>query len=98
MLKVQQIFDDSRQRYGAEKIRVILAEGGIRTSAKRISSIMQELGLKSIRANAKKDYKKRQRNAKQSLLKRQFSQSGLIKYGSAILPISASMGIGSIFV
>lgn len=73
MLKVQQIFDDSKQRYGAEKIRVILAEGGIRTSAKRISSIMQELGLKSIRANAKKDYKKRQRNAKQNLLKRQFS-------------------------
>lgn len=43
MLKVQQIFDDSKQRYGAEKIRVILAEGGIRTSAKRISSIMREL-------------------------------------------------------
>lgn len=73
MLKVQQIFDDSKQRYGAEKIRVILAEGGIRTSAKRISSIMQELGLKSIRTNAKKDYKKRQRNAKQNLLKQQFS-------------------------
>lgn len=73
MLKVQQIFDDSKQRYGAEKIRVILAEGGIRTSAKRISSIMQELGLKSIRTNAKKDYKKRQRNAKPNLLKQQFS-------------------------
>lgn len=73
MLKVQQIFDDSKQRYGAEKIRVILAEDGIRTSAKRISSIMQELGLKSIRTNAKKDYKKRQRNAKQNLLKQQFS-------------------------
>ena len=73
MLKVQQIFDDSKQRYGAEKIRVILAEGGIRTSAKRISSIMQELGPKSIRTNAKKDYKKRQRNAKPNLLKQQFS-------------------------
>lgn len=73
MLKVQQIFDDSKQRYGAEKIRVILAEGGIRTSAKRISSIMQKLGLKSIRTNAKKDYKKRQRNAKPNLLKQQFS-------------------------
>lgn len=73
MLKVQQIFDDSKQRYGAGKIRVILAEGGIRTSAKRILSIMQELGLKSIRTNAKKDYKKRQRNAKPNLLKQQFS-------------------------
>lgn len=45
MLKVQRIFDDSGQRFGAEKIRVILAEGGIRTSAKRISKIMQELSL-----------------------------------------------------
>ena len=45
MLKVQRIFDDSGQRFGAEKIRVILADGGIRTSAKRISKIMQELSL-----------------------------------------------------
>lgn len=49
MIKIQQIFDDSGQRYGAEKIRVILAESGIRTSAKRVSAIMQELGLKGIR-------------------------------------------------
>ena len=68
MLKVQQIFDDSKQRYGAEKIRVILAEDGIRTSAKRISSIMQELGLKSICTNAKKDYKKRQEYQRKNLL------------------------------
>lgn len=73
MIKIQQIFDDSSQRYGAEKIRVILVESGIRTSAKRVSAIMQELGLKSIRTNAKKEYKKHQRAAKQDLLKRQFS-------------------------
>ena len=29
MLQVQRIFDDSQQRFGAEKIRVILAENGI---------------------------------------------------------------------
>lgn len=73
MLKVQQIFDDSAQRFGAEKIRVILAEDGIRVSAKRISTIMQELGLQSIRTNAKKEYKKRQQSQKQNLLERQFS-------------------------
>lgn len=73
MIKVQQIFDDSSQRYGAEKIRVILAESGIRTSAKRVSAIIQELGLKSIRTNAKKEYKKHQRTARQDLLKRRFS-------------------------
>ena len=42
MLKVQQVFDDSQQRYGAEKIRVILAENGTHISTKRIASIMQE--------------------------------------------------------
>lgn len=73
MLKVQKIFDDSGQRFGAEKIRVILAEGGIRTSAKRISKIMQELDLRSIRTNAKKDYKKRQKSAKRNILERNFS-------------------------
>lgn len=38
MLKVKQIFDDSEQRFGAEKIRIILAESGIHVSKKRISS------------------------------------------------------------
>ena len=73
MLKVQQIFEDSGQRFGAEKIRVVLAEGGIRTSAKRVSKIMQELGLRSIRTNAKKEYKKRKKNAKRNILKQDFS-------------------------
>ena len=36
MLKVKQIFDDSEQRYGADKIRAVLAENGLRISAKRV--------------------------------------------------------------
>lgn len=43
MLQVQRIFDDSQQRFGAEKIRVILAENGICVGKKRIRQIMQEL-------------------------------------------------------
>jgi transposase InsO family protein len=73
MLKVQQIFDDSKQRYGAEKIRVVLANTGIRVSTKRISEIMKELGLHSVRTDAKKQYKKHQAYAKENLLKREFS-------------------------
>jgi len=73
MIKVQQIFDDSAQRFGAEKIRIILAEDGIRVSAKRIAAIMRELGLQSIRTNAKKEYKKRQQAQKQNLLERRFT-------------------------
>lgn len=72
MIKVQQIFDESQQRFGAEKIRTVLAQAGIHVSAKRISAIMQELDLQSIRTSAKKQYKKRQQYQKQNLLAREF--------------------------
>ena len=73
MLKVQQIFDDSQQRFGAEKIRAVLMQNGVQVSAKRISAIMQELDLRSIRTDAKKQYKKRQQYAKRNLLQREFT-------------------------
>ncbi len=68
MLQVKQIFDDSKQRYGAEKIRVTLAENGIRVGKERIRKIMNELGLVGIRENAKSNYKKRQQYQKRNLL------------------------------
>lgn len=55
ILQVQQVFDDSKQRYRAEKIRVALAENGIKVGKKRIRVIMQALGLESIRENAKRN-------------------------------------------
>jgi len=69
---VQQAFDDSGQRFGAEKIRIVLAENGIHVSKKRISSIRQELNLQSVRSGAKKEYKKRQAYKKQNLVNRDF--------------------------
>lgn len=73
MLKVKQVFDDSEQRFGAEKIRIVLADSGIYVSKKRISAIMQELGLSSVRVDAKKQFKRKQQYEKQNLLKREFS-------------------------
>lgn len=73
MLKVKQSFDDSEQRYGADKIRAVLAENGLRISAKRVLSIMHELGLYSIRTDAKKLYKTQQQRKKQNLLNREFN-------------------------
>ena len=35
MLLVQQIFDENDQRFGAEKIRIILAEHGFRVGTKK---------------------------------------------------------------
>ena len=80
MLKVKQIFDDSEQRYGADKIRAVLAENGLRISTKRVLPIMQELGLHSIRTDAKKVYKNQMRK-KQNLLHRKFTRITQIKYG-----------------
>lgn len=57
---MKQIFDDSEQRYGAEKIHTVLAANGIRTSRRRIAVIMQELGLHSVRTDAKKQHKRKQ--------------------------------------
>lgn len=75
MLQVQRIFDDSKQRYGAEKIRVTLAESGIHVGKERIRRIMNEFGLVSIRENAKSNYKKRQEYQKRNLLNQQFKAS-----------------------
>lgn len=73
MLKVQQVFDDNQQRFGADKIRTVLAENGIRVSKKRIAAIMQELDLHSVRTDAKQQFRKRQQYRKQNLLERQFT-------------------------
>ncbi|HWS42415.1 MAG TPA: IS3 family transposase, partial [Pseudoflavonifractor sp.] len=73
MFQVQQIFDDSKQRYGAKKIRTVLTENGVRISFDRIRGIMQELGLKSIRCNSKQEFKKRQAYLKRNILNRDFT-------------------------
>lgn len=73
MIQVQRVFDDSKQRYGADKIRATLAESGVHTSFNRVRRIMQELGLKSIRCNAKQEFKKRQKYLKRNLLNRNFT-------------------------
>ena len=73
MLKVRQIFDDSQQRYGADKIKAILDQSGVHVSVKRVLAIMRELDLRSVRTDAKKQYKKSQRTMKKNLVERDFS-------------------------
>lgn len=73
MLKVQQIFDDSSQRYGAEKIRIALADSGIRVGKRRIAVIMKELDLQSVRPEAKQKFKRRQQEQKKNWLERSFT-------------------------
>lgn len=73
MRQVQQIFDDSNQRFGSEKIRIKLAGYGVHVSRARVQSIMQELDIRSIHCNAKQEYKWRQTYRKRDLLNRNFT-------------------------
>lgn len=72
MLKVQQIFEDAQQRYGAAKICAVLAENGIHVGKRRVKSIMDELGLESVQRGAKSSYKKEQERLKRNILNREF--------------------------
>lgn len=72
MIKVQQIFDEAQQRYGAAKIRAVLAENGINVGKRRVKSIMDELGLESVQRGAKGSYKKEQERMKRNILNREF--------------------------
>ena len=98
MRLVQQVFDDSTQRFGTEKIRIALAESGIRVSTKRIAAIMQELDLHSIRPDAKKQFKKRQQYKNRIYWSSSSPRSVPTKSGSAILHTSKSTTTGSTFV
>lgn len=54
MLKVQQTSENNTQRFGAEKTRVILVGNSTHDGTKKLVAIMQELGLRSIRTEAKR--------------------------------------------
>ena len=54
---VREIYDSSRGVYGSDKILAVIRERGICTSVQTIRKIMKELGLRSLRYSAKKDYK-----------------------------------------
>ena len=70
---IQTAFDESQQRFGANKIAAVLADRGVRTSPKYVAELMREMGLQSISIYSKRDYQKSERLAKkQNMLQRQF--------------------------
>ena len=61
-------FDESNQRFGANKIAAVLSAQGISTSPKYVRELMQEMGLQSITRHSKRDYQKEKRLAKKQNL------------------------------
>ncbi len=57
-LQIQEIYDESNQIYGVEKIAAVLKTRGTIVSARIVRELMQEMGLISIRLSAKELYDK----------------------------------------
>ncbi|MFI3228048.1 MAG: IS3 family transposase [Clostridia bacterium] len=68
---IKEIFDESEQRFGANKIYGVLKERGISTSKKYVLKLMKEIGIESIVTSSKKVYKSLQ--PKSNVLKRKFN-------------------------
>ena len=70
---IRAVFDESHQRFGANKIAAVLSEQGIRISPQYTADFMQEMGLQSVTLYSKRDCQKKERlNKRQNILQRQF--------------------------
>ena len=66
-VEIKQIYDDSNQIFGAKKICAILKERGHSITKEMVAELMRDLGLCSIRQDAKGLYKKDHRQLKNTL-------------------------------
>ena len=71
---IRDVFDEYQQVLGAEKIQTILVQRGHQVSKEYVSRLMSEMGLRSVRMKAKKEYLKlREPERKKNLLQQQFT-------------------------
>lgn len=66
-IKIQQIYDESNQIFGAAKITAIMKDGGYRISIGMVRELMHDMGLISIRQDAKDLYDREQKKYKNHL-------------------------------
>lgn len=55
-IRIQEIYDESNQIFGAEKITAVMKSEGIKISKEMVRTLMRETGLVSIRQSSKKLY------------------------------------------
>lgn len=63
-IRIQQIYDESKQIFGAGKITAVMKEEGYKVSQEMVRELMRDMGLLSIRQDAKKVYAKERRSLK----------------------------------
>lgn len=66
-LRIQEIFDESNQVFGAAKIAAVMKSEGIKVSNEMVRTLMCDMGLVSIRQSAKKVYEDEGRKYKNHL-------------------------------
>ena len=72
--KIQELYDANRQLFGPEKIRALLMQQGEKVSKSYVTTLMREMGLRSISPSAKKDYRHLLESPpKRNILNRNFS-------------------------
>lgn len=69
---IEEIYDKSKQTYGARRIQIILQDRGYKVATKTVSTIMQENGWFSIRGGAKSLYESSLKR-KDNILQQQFT-------------------------
>ena len=55
-IRIQEIYDENYQIFGAEKITALLKSEGLKVSEKMVRELMRDMGIISIRQSAKKLY------------------------------------------
>ena len=70
---IKQVFDESKQIFGAKKIKVVLADRNITASVGLIAELMQEMNLYSVRTDAKQVHARKLPKTKKDRLKMDFT-------------------------
>lgn len=66
-IRIQEIYDDSNQIFGAAKIAAVMKSEGVKVSNEMVRTLMCDMGLDSIRQSAKKLYEDEGRKYKNHL-------------------------------
>lgn len=69
---IQDIFNESEQRFGAGKIRAIFVDRGYSVSEKTVAELMREMNLYSISKTSKRDYTKWRKGENKNVLQQNF--------------------------
>ena len=88
-LRIQEIYDESNQIFGAAKIAAVMKSEGFKVSNEMVRTLMRDMGLVSIRQSAKKLYEDEGPNTKTTLTK-SLTRANRTKCGLVMLPISST--------